>query len=70
MNDLIDALRKVHAIQGADGNWNHDSYMHGLYNGLEMALSIMEERQPNFKNPPKAWFADTPQTYILQKEED
>jgi hypothetical protein len=32
--------------------------MHGLYNGLEMALSIMEKRQPYFKEAPEEWLAD------------
>lgn len=26
----------------------HDDYMVGLYNGLELALSILEERNPKY----------------------
>lgn len=35
--------------QGQKGTWDSDEYMRGLYNGLELALAQMEEREPNFK---------------------
>ena len=38
-------------VQGRDGNWNHDHYMRGLYNGMEMALALFEQRAPVFKSP-------------------
>ena len=41
---MIENLKDVHKVQGYDGNWNYDPYMLGLYNGLEMALAIMENR--------------------------
>jgi len=31
-----------------------DVYSYGLYNGLEMALAILEEREPEFKSVPGA----------------
>lgn len=56
----IGELRKVHAIQGDNGNWNYDPYMHGMFNGLELALAIMEKREPNYKEAPKKWLIDIP----------
>lgn len=39
----------VHKIQGQDGNWNYDEYMRGLYNGLELAVSIFENKDPKYR---------------------
>ncbi len=37
-------------IQGQDGNYNYDSYMLGLYNGMEYIISLYENREPIYKN--------------------
>lgn len=47
--ERVDAVRELVEIQGADGNWNANEYMRGLYNGLELALSVYEERKPRYK---------------------
>jgi hypothetical protein len=64
----INTLREIVNIQGWDGNWNYDPYMHGLYNGLEFALSIMEKRNPVFKEAPEVWLSDIPMTHVLTSE--
>jgi hypothetical protein len=46
MNDLL-------KIQGQEGNYNYDSYMLGMYNGMELMVSIVEGREPEFKGRPK-----------------
>ena len=56
----IGDLRKVHSLQGSNGNWNYDPYMHGMYNGLELALAIMENKEPNYREAPKEWLVDIP----------
>ena len=53
MIEALKQLREVHAIQGSDGCWDIDDYMLGLYNGLELALSIVESRECRYKNRPK-----------------
>ena len=53
MKEALTQLREVHAIQGRDGCWDIDDYMLGLYNGLELALSIVENRECRYKNRPK-----------------
>jgi len=45
----LNNLRDVHAAQGFDGTWNANQYMYGLFNGLELALSIFENREPVYK---------------------
>ena len=38
MNDVL-------RIQGENGNWNYDDYMLGMYNGMELMMSILEDRE-------------------------
>ena len=35
-------------LQGKNGNYNYDSYMLGLYNGMEYIISLLEVREPKF----------------------
>jgi hypothetical protein len=50
--DAVLKLRNLRDIQGKKGNHDYDEYMRGLYNGLELALSLFEdEREPQYKNP-------------------
>lgn len=43
------SLKDVHRIQNATGVWDQGQYSLGLANGLELALSIMEDREPVLK---------------------
>lgn len=60
----LEDLKKVHNIQSQKGNWNYDPYMHGMYNGMELMLSIVENREPKFKKAPKKWLCDIPMPEI------
>jgi len=40
-----DIIKEYLDIQGRDGNWDYDPYMLGLYNGLELALATLENRE-------------------------
>ncbi|QHA00540.1 hypothetical protein [Dehalobacter restrictus] len=46
----IFTVEKMRVIQGTDGNWNTSEYMRGLYNGLELAMAILMDRNTNYKN--------------------
>ena len=50
-SDSISKLRNLRDIQGRKGNYDVDEYMRGLYNGLELSLSIFEGRSPDYKEP-------------------
>jgi hypothetical protein len=60
MKTPAEKIRDLLGVQGASGNWDYDPYMLGLYNGLELALSILEgERQPQFLSKPEGgWRQD------------
>jgi len=49
--------REMLRVQGYDGNWDYDPYMHGMYNGMEFMLSMIEDRPPVFRDAPKKWKA-------------
>lgn len=47
----VSKLRELRDIQGKKGNYDYDEYMRGLYNGLELALSLFEDgREPQYKD--------------------
>jgi hypothetical protein len=54
MKKQIDQIRELRGLQGAAiiqaGEIFDSSYFIGLYNGLEMALSILESREPVYQN--------------------
>lgn len=55
MKTALERIKDCRDIQGQDGNWNYDPYMRGLYNGLELALSIEEDRSPEYKEQPESY---------------
>lgn len=60
IKNKIKSIQEVKRIQGMDGNWNYDPYMLGLYNGIEFALSILEDRQPDFRTIENSKFKHLP----------
>ena len=53
--EQLRSLRDIVEIQGRDGNWNYSEYMLGMFNGMEMMLSIVEKREPKFRGEPKRY---------------
>lgn len=49
-NKILKDANDVLNIQAQKGNYNYDSYMLGLYNGMEMIVSLFEQREPKFKS--------------------
>ena len=49
-------------LQGRDGNYNYDSYMLGLYNGMEYIVSLLEVREPKFINGKEVKFLSEKKT--------
>ena len=50
MDEKIIKIQEVHKVQNSNGNWDSNEYMRGLANGLELALSILEDREPVYKS--------------------
>jgi hypothetical protein len=67
---LVESVRQMRDVQGMDGNWNYDPYMHGLFNGIEFALSLIEVREPRFRDAPEKWLCDQPKARIFSQGEN
>ena len=39
-------LKAVLDIQSDPGNWDYNEYMHGMLNGMELMMAIVEDREP------------------------
>ena len=50
MEKRIAHLAEILDIQSNEPSTEYDPYMQGLYNGLEMALATIEQREPVFRN--------------------
>ena len=54
---LVVKLKELLEVQGRDGTWNYDHYFHGMYNGMEVMLAVLEGREPVFREAPKKWLS-------------
>ena len=50
-------LKEMLEVQGRDGTWNYDHYFHGMYNGMEGMLAVLEGREPVFREAPEKWLS-------------
>jgi len=63
------SLRNICDTQCSDGNWNYDPYMHGLANGLILAIAIMEDNSDaKYLTAPKVWLRDIPSPTYDQED--
>jgi hypothetical protein len=61
-----DDLKNVVETQGLSGNWDWSPYMLGLYNGLELALSILENgRDPVFRSKPPGGYREANSRVVI-----
>ncbi len=63
---IEESLKEMVEVQGRDGNWNCDEYMHGMFNGMEFMLSIVESREPQYRSKPDKWLSESPRNYTLE----
>ena len=54
---LVVKLKELLEVQGRDGTWNYDPYFHGMYNGMEVMLAVLENREPVFRGAPEKWLS-------------
>jgi hypothetical protein len=58
LNRIYEETAKVVDVQATDGNWNFDSYMHGMLNGMKLIQAIIHNVEPEFKDAPKEWLSE------------
>ena len=54
-DDLLKRMHEMLGVQGSDGNWDYDPYMHGMYNGMEYMMAMVDGREPVFRDAPEQW---------------
>lgn len=47
----VEDIRELHKVQYNDPASDTDDYMRGMYNGLEVAMALLDGRNPAFKEP-------------------
>lgn len=56
----IDKIKNLLEAQGRHGNWNYSSYMCGLYNGIELCIATLEDRDPVYRDKPTTGWLSNP----------
>lgn len=56
----VKALEDLVEVQCSDGNWDYDEYMHGMANGMILALSLFKAGSVEFLDAPEVWGKDSP----------
>lgn len=56
----VETLRDMKDVQCNSGNWNYDEYMHGMANGMIFALSLFDNKRPEYLEAPDKWLKDAP----------
>jgi hypothetical protein len=49
----INSMHNILYIQGNDPISDTDDYMRGMFNGMELMVSVVEKREPKYKDKPK-----------------
>ena len=55
MEDKIKDISDLVKLQCSNGNWNYDPYMHGMANGLILALATLTNEEPAYLEKPDKW---------------
>lgn len=50
MKEVLNQLKELKEMQNREGTIDQGPYMVGLYNGLELSIAIIENREPIYKN--------------------
>jgi hypothetical protein len=66
--ELVVKLKELLEVQGRDGTWNYDPYFHGMYNGMEVMLAVLENREPVFRGAPKKWLSKKEWQWLTDEE--
>lgn len=60
LEERLQKLEELTAVQASNGNWNYSRYMMGLANGMLLALHIMKDEKGEvpYKSTPDEWLED------------
>ena len=55
LNDRVEKLRGMKELACRHGNADYDHYLHGMANGIIFALSVLDQNEPKYLDPPEVW---------------
>lgn len=58
LEERINGCDRLLKTQCSDGNWNYDSYGHGMANGMILVLTLIKGEDPKYLDAPKEWLRD------------
>jgi len=67
MQQIKDVLQHITDTQCKRGTYDQNPYMHGLANGLIIAMSVLDDENPVFLKAPKFWKEDLEMLDIFNK---
>ena len=47
---LVKELENLVDVQGQRGTWDTSQYMCGMFNGMELSLAILKDREPQYRS--------------------
>ena len=66
--ERLECLKLMIETMKISGNWDFNSYMHGLTNGLILSVSVMEATKPEILEKPETWLEDLQKDGLEKKE--
>jgi len=63
----LDIITNLINIQGDSGNWDYDPYMFGMYNGMVLIKSVLEDNDPEFRDAPENWIGKSREEKLHEK---
>ena len=60
LQNSVTMLREMTEVQCNHGNWDFDPYMHGMANGMIFALSLFDNKRPEYLEAPDKWGNEDP----------
>ena len=69
MRKQIEDLKKCVKTSCQSGNYDCNPYMHGMANGMILALAILEGKEPAYLDAPAKWLDDKKTTTTDEQEQ-
>jgi|GEM_PF-2761008 len=54
----LSKLEELVKVQSQHGNWDNNPYMHGMANGMILAVSVLLEQEPEYLEAPEMFLED------------
>lgn len=58
LQHAVESLDELTKIQCSNGNYDYDPYMHGMANGMLLAMSLFNNCEPIYLDAPSQWGCD------------